>query len=48
MSSLANVSGLRLGNASAKLAHPSGESPNPCKNIIAALSLDDDGDVELL
>ena len=32
--------GLRLGSASAKLAQPSGESPNPCKNIIAALSFD--------
>lgn len=39
--------GLRLGSASAKLAQPSGESPNPCKNIIAALSFDE-FDVALL
>lgn len=41
MISMLASDGLRLGSASAKLAQPSGESPNPCKNIIAALSLDE-------
>lgn len=40
MSSFAS-DGLRLGRASAMVDQPSGESPKPCKNITAHLSLED-------
>lgn len=40
MSSFAR-DGLRLGSASAMVDQPSGESPKPCKNITAHLSLED-------